>query len=107
MKTPEMYSPQFGDLVEFRGKQWFFLGMSEDAAYHMVRRENGNAFECIEFEQLWHEDWDEIKLVGTYGLPQKITSDYVPWEKSSIQRKWMEWNMGGKKEVFEKWLENN
>ena len=80
------YSPQFGDIVKFRETQYFFLGMDEDGAYNMVRRTDDHAFGCVEFHQAWHDEWDELEFVSTFGLPQNITSDHVPWEPSPHQK---------------------
>lgn len=80
------YFPQFGDIVKFRGKQWFFLGMDEDGALNMVRSEDEHAFNCVEFQQAWHDEWGEIELVSksVYGK-DSITPDHIPWKPSKYQ----------------------
>lgn len=103
-KKKEKTIPNFGDIVKFRGKQYFFIGMDEDGALNMVRREDEHAFECVEFQQVWHEDWGNIETLVVSKLPQTITGDYKPWKPSPMQLKWREWDKGKKELEFMEWL---
>ena len=53
----------FGDLVKYQNKLWRFIGMDEDGIVTLVRGEDKHPYEVVEYESVYHQDWEEIELI--------------------------------------------
>ena len=70
---------QFGDLVKYNKKLWRFIGMGEDGEITLVRGLDEHAYGCIEFEQVFHDEWNGMKLKEKSEIKDPFP-DTIPFE---------------------------
>jgi hypothetical protein len=53
---------KFGDVCEWLGQTWRYIGMCEDGVVHLCRPMDNIKFDLIEFTQVYSDDLAEFYL---------------------------------------------
>ena len=93
----------FADLVEYKGKQWRFIGMGECGEFTLVRQQDEHAFEIVDFQSVWHDDWEEIKLLEESPIDNPFP-DWIPWNKTESQKAYSKRGLIKKKGFLDEYL---